>query len=79
MLERFLVQKPSSGCRSKVRVRRSWWGRIVSFELYLPVERVDGVQVGGGDASAIYHLADGPTNGPDKSEKSGDTAEIKKK
>lgn len=45
-----------------------------SFELYLPVEWV---RCSGRDVLAIYHLADGPTNGPDKSEKSGDTAKIK--
>jgi hypothetical protein len=44
-------------------------GGGLSFELYAIVE-----QECGGDALAIYHLADGPTNGSDKSEKSGDTA-----
>jgi len=38
---------------------------------------VEWVWCGRGDALAIYHLADGPTNGLDKSEKSGDTEEKK--
>lgn len=59
-----------------------WAGRVEECsDIYIYIYNIERVREWEerGDALAIYHLADGPTNGPDKSEKSSDTALQKKK